>query len=64
MPLTLTPLPLPTSHLSSLPNLTCPSLTFTDFLNDFFREDKVPLWIWKWKNLRLVLMANRKFNFF
>lgn len=39
-------------------------LTFSNFLNNFFRKDKVPFWIREWKNLRLVLMVNREFYFF
>ena len=55
---TLTPPPsaFPSSQICSRP-----SLTFSDFLNDFVWKDEVPLWIWEWENLRLVLMANRAF---
>lgn len=58
---TLTP---PPSAFPSSQVCSHPSLTFSDFLNDFFWKDEVPLWIWEWKNLRLVLMANRAFWFF
>ena len=37
--------------------------SFSDFLNDFFWKDEVPLWIWERKNLRLVLMTNKGFFF-
>lgn len=55
---TLTPPPSasPSSQICSRP-----SLTFSDFLNDFFWKDEVPLWIWEGKNLRLMLTANRAF---
>lgn len=55
MPDTITPGSLLPSNPE--PDPTCQNLTFSDFVNDFFRKDEIPLWIWKWKDLRFMLMA-------
>lgn len=53
-------------RLVTFPLGHCPrtSLTFSDFLNDFFWKDEVPLRVWERKNLRLMLTAKRAFFFF
>ena len=52
-------------RLVTFPLGHCPrtSLTFSDFLNDFFWKDEVPLRVWERKNLRLVLTAKTAFFF-